>query len=305
MYIPKHVSLLESISITTSKKFPNTFRMASLAAKQTFSTAATNFKKNVGVTDFGVDSKDPFKTPLIRIASFRGTAAPLFLIPLYSLPAIIAALVACILVAVNMGTNGAFNMSSNPPWNYAQAYALFVFSLPTLVISGVMLFALFAGRLIFSSKWGQIGFFIILTMLSIISGASLLTGFAVNVRELSVCKSSNTTAWCINNRTALIEVLIISIIMMLVVISNWILALLLTFVRPLQYMMIGMNSKWRARMAAAREGKPYEGKTQTAGEVFLEYNNEADGRTGFKSLWNVSSRVGSKQTWGEDGVLLR
>jgi hypothetical protein len=222
--------------------------VAGLAAAQGAQTAKEWGSKNLGPE---VIDPNPFKGSLMNFLDFRMTAAPLFILALINIFGVIATIVIVILELVTLITSG-FNLN-NPPYTDAQSYSLFALNVPSVVVCGFELAMVIAGRLIFSNFAGQLAHFLFIILFGAVAGAFTLIATIVSGSRMTDCINNGANVFCQDEKSALAWVFSLSLILGLVLITDGFFAVILLFIRPLQYMAMGMDANWRKAMTAAKD----------------------------------------------------
>jgi hypothetical protein len=164
----------------------------------------------------------------------------------------------------------------------AMSYSLFVLDVPIFVLSIGCLLAAIGGRLFFIDFVGQLVFFIAVLLCNIVGWFGGIVALIVSFGRYDSCrKSESATAFCHDEKGALLAVGIITlIILLLALLGDLVIATLMLFVKPLQYAAIGMDSWTMGQMKKANQS----GNGANAAAVFnrwLENKQRTD--AGFKA----------------------
>ena len=196
-----------------------------------------------GAFGFGEMPKDfkPFDRAKSMLAYMMSW--PLF-IPFFTVNLLIlaSAVIAFILELVTLFSNWSISSVS---YNDAMSYSLFVLAVPLMMLAIGCMLGAFGGRLFFIDFYGQLLFFIAVTLATILGWFGGIVAEIVSWGRYSTCIKGGTkghSAFCADEKASLLWVAIIVLFLLLLSLIDWGIAFLMLFVRSFQYAAIGMDT---------------------------------------------------------------
>lgn len=162
----------------------------------------------------------------------------------------------------------------------ASSYGLLLLSVPLMMQSIGCLLAAFGGRLFFIDFWGQLLFFIAVTVTTVLGWFGGVIAEIISWGRFDACLTNEKHSdYCHDEKNALLAVALITLALLLLSLANMFFASLLLFVRPIQYSAVGMDRE------TMRKLKKLNGNPTEARNVYnLWLTNKQRGDAGLPAL---------------------